>query len=92
MNISKRRPKSINISGSSILDLSVHSPDLNIGKQRQSDGDLKSAIANFKECAERLIKEFALSVKEIHSLIEEVDKSNAFDSETFILKNENIAL
>jgi hypothetical protein len=92
LNISKRRPKSINISESSLLDLSDRSPELKLSIVKKSDEDLKTVIARFKDCASRLMNEFAVSVTEVHALIDEKGRGNVFDSETFILKNENTAL
>lgn len=49
-------------------------------------------IERFKALASKLLREFSVSFVELRALIDEVGSANAFDSDAFILKNENMAL
>ena len=49
-------------------------------------------IERFKALASKLLREFSVSFVELRAMIDEVGSANAFDSDTFILKNENMAL
>jgi predicted RNase H-like nuclease (RuvC/YqgF family) len=49
-------------------------------------------IERFKALASKLLREFSVSFVELRAMIDEVGSANAFDSDAFILKNENMAL
>jgi hypothetical protein len=42
--------------------------------------------------AAKLLREFSISLVDLRAMIDELGSANAFDSDTFILKNENMAL